>query len=127
MDLRCSPCNSLLFLGILGILLLCGHQMPAQCQGNFTFQSVSSQKGSASGRIEVSIKDATPGTYTFTVYEMNGAIAVVQTKQASTPERVIFENLKPSTYLIKIEWGESCHKVLGGLEGIMITEKDQGR
>lgn len=127
MKLRCSPRNSLLFAGMLGMLFFFSLPVCAQCEGDFTFQSISSEKGSDSGKIEVSVQNPAPGAYTFTVYEMAGVIAVVQTKQASSPDKVTFENLKPSTYLVKVEWGQSCRRTLGGLEGIMITEKDQGR
>ncbi len=127
MELRCSPRNTLLLVGLLGMLFFCSQPVSAQCKGEFTFQSISSEKGSDSGKIELSIQNPAPGAYTFTIYEMNGVITAVETKQASSPEKITFENLKASTYFVKVEWGQSCRRTLGGLDGIIITEKDQGR
>ena len=126
MKLRFSPCRSLC-LGVLGILFLFNHSAFAQCNGDFSFQSVSSSTGSSAGTIEVSLNNTDPGLYTFKVYAMGGALSLIQTKQVSNPDKIIFDKLKPANYFIKIEWGESCSKVLGGLDGIIITGKDQER
>jgi hypothetical protein len=127
MEFRCSPYNPLLYFGVLGIFIFCSQHASAQCKGDFTYQTFSAEKGSASGKIEIEIKNPGSGNYTFKVYEMTGSIAIVETRQAASPEKTIFENLKASTYFVKVEWGESCYKTLGGREGIIITEKDQGR
>lgn len=128
MKLRCSPYNPILCLVFLGTLIFYNHSVAwAQCEGNFTYQSFTSEKTSATGKIEVTLKDQEPGIYTFKVYKVDGLITLVQTKQASSPDKIIFEQLVPSTYFVKIEWGRSCYKTIGGLEGIIITEKDQGR
>jgi len=128
MKRRCSPYNPLVFLVFLGIFIFCASPFAAaQCQGDFSFQSFSSEKQASSGKIEVSLKDAQPGSYTFKVYEMAGKIALVQTRETVSPEKITFENLKPSTYFVKVEWGQTCHKTLGGMDGIIITEKVQGR
>jgi hypothetical protein len=128
MKLRCSPYNPLIFCVFLGIFIVCDYDFAnAQCKGEFTFQSFSSEKNSASGKIEVSLNNPEPGSYTFTVYRIAGAITRIQTKEASSPEKITFEQLEPSTYVIKIEWGGSCNKNIGGLEGIIITEKEQGK
>ena len=126
MKIRCSPYNPLMFLVFLGTFIFNNYNFShAQCTGDFTIQSVSAEKESASGKIEVSLKDPDPGIYTFKVYEMAGEITLVQTREASSPEKIIFEGLRQSTYFVKVEWGESCYKTLGGLEGIIITEKGQ--
>jgi hypothetical protein len=128
MKIRCSPYNPLMFLIFLGAFIFNNCNFAhAQCRGDFTIQSVAAEKESTSGKIEVSLKDPDPAIYTFKVYEMAGEITLVQTRDASSPEKIIFEGLRPSTYFVKVEWGESCSKTLGGLEGIIITEKDQGR
>lgn len=127
MEFRCSPYNSLLLFCVLGILIFCSNNATAQCKADFTFQSIPAEKGSASGKIEIDLRSAQPGNYTFKVYRMESNITIIETKEASTPEKISFDNLKPSTYFIKVEWGSSCSKTLGGLEGIIVTEKDQGR
>ena len=126
MEFRCSPCYSLLLLGVLGIFIFCGPSASAQCKGDFTYQSVSSEKGS-SGTIQIAVSNADSRVYTFNVYKMEGKIILVETREVSSPDKVVFEGLKPSSYYVKIEWGNSCRKILGGLEGIKITGKDQGR
>ena len=128
MKIRCSPYNPVLFFVFLGILIFYNPSFAtAQCTGDFTYQSFSSEKESPSGKIEIALKNQNPGIYTFKVYKVAGVITLVQTKQAPSPDKIFFEGLAPSTYFVKIEWGESCYKTLGGLEGINITEKDQGR
>jgi hypothetical protein len=128
MKIRCSPYNPLLCLGIIGICIFCGHHAAkAQCQSDFTFQSFPTEKESSAGKIEVSLKNPQQGSYTFKVYEMSGKITLIQTKETPSPEKITFENLKPSRYFVKVEWGESCYRTLGGMDGIIITEKDPGR
>ena len=128
MKIRCSPYNPLLFLGIIGIFIFLDHHTAtAQCQSDISFLSVPAEKASSSGKIEVSLKNPQPGTYTFKVYEMAGTINLVQTKETASPDKITFENLNPSLYFVKVEWGESCYRTLGGIDGITITEKDQGR
>ncbi|MGC1243752.1 MAG: T9SS type A sorting domain-containing protein [Chryseosolibacter sp.] len=128
MKIRCSPYNPLLCFVFLGMsVFFSQHAALAQCSGDFSFHSVSAEKNSNSGQIEVSLKSPANGAYTFKVFEMAGTLTLVQTRKATAPGKVIFENLKPATYFIKIEWGESCSKTIGGFDGIVITEKDQGR
>jgi len=128
MKIRCSPYNRVILIVFLGILIFGNPSFSgAQCTGDFTYQSFSSEKKSPTGKIEITVKNRIPGVYTFKVYKVAGVITLVQTKQASSPDKIILEGLAPSTYFVKIEWGESCYKTIGGLEGINITEKDQGR
>lgn len=128
MKIRCSPYNPLLCFVFLGMSVFCSqHAASAQCSGDFSFRSVSAEKNSTSGKIEVSVKSPVNGVYTFKVFEMAGTLTLVQTRNATASDKIIFENLKPATYFIKIEWGESCSKTIGGFDGIVITEKDQGR
>ncbi|MEO5602855.1 MAG: hypothetical protein ABIR06_18185 [Cyclobacteriaceae bacterium] len=126
MKLRCSPYNPVYFVVFLGILVVCLTSFAhAQCQADFTYQSYSSEKKSPSGKIEITLKTSDSPMYTFKVYQVEGAITLVQTKQASLRDKVTIEHLKPSTYFVRIEWGESCYKTIGGLDGIIITAKDQ--
>ena len=127
MEFRCSPYNSLLFFAVLGIFIFCSHSSLAQCQGEFTYQSVASEKDAHTGRIEISVINPAPGLYTFNVYKMEGKIVLVETRQVSSPDKIVFEGLVPENYYVKVEWADSCRKILGGLEGIIITGKDQGR
>lgn len=128
MKLRCSPYNPFLVFVVLGTFIFINSNFASgQCKGDFSFQSLSSEKDSPTGKIEVSLKDPAPGLYTFKVYRMEGEITLVQTKEAPSPDKIIFDELIPSTYFVKIEWGDTCYKTIGGLEGILITEKDQGR
>jgi len=127
MEFRCRPCNSVTFFLIVGILFLTCPVAFAQCKGNFSYQSVSSAKDAPSGKIEVTVQQPEYGTYTFKVFEMNGTARLVQTKQVSGPDKISFEGLKPATYFIKVEWGESCYRTLGGLEGITVTQTDPRR
>lgn len=124
----CSPYNLSILCALLGICMLCcPHLTTAQCQGDFSFKSFPVEDQNSLGRIEVTAHDAGATTYTFKVYELSGKLTLVTTKQASSPETITFEALKPATYFVKIEWEGSCYKTLGGYEGIIITEKDQGR
>ena len=125
MEFRCSPYNSLLLLAVLGIFVFCSQNVSAQCKGDVTYQSVSSENGSPSGRIEITVNNAEAGVYTFNIYKMEGKIILVETREVPSPGKIVFEGLKPSSYYVKIEWGSSCRKILGGLEGITITGKDQ--
>jgi hypothetical protein len=127
MEVRCSPYNSLLFLGTAVLLIFCSQLASAQCKADFTYQALSSEKGLHSGKIEVSVSNPAPGTYNFKVFEMNGTIRMVESKKTSSPDKVTFEGLKPATYFIKVQWGDTCSKTLGGFDGIIVTEKDQGR
>ena len=125
MKLRCSPYSPAVFVVFLGILIFFHTSVAsAQCQADFTFQSFSSAKGSPSGKIEITSKDPVSGVYTFKVYRIDGVISLVQTQKTSS-NKIVIQNLAPSTYLVKIEWGGSCYKTIGGLEGITVTLKDQ--
>lgn len=128
MKRRCSPYNPLPFLAFLGVFIFLNQPFAAaQCQGDFTFQSFPSEKQMSSGKIEVSLRNAQPVSYTFKVYEMSGKITLVQTRETVPRDKIIFENLKPSTYFVKVEWGGGCSKTLGGMDGIIVTEKPQVR
>lgn len=126
MEVRCSPYNPLLFFSTAVIFLFCSQLASAQCKADFTYQSLPSEKGLPSGKIEVFLTNPVSATYTFKLFEMNGTMKMVQTKETSFPEKISFERLKPATYFIRVEWGESCSTALGGFDGIIITEK-QGR
>src|SRR5688572_7409707 len=104
MKLRCSPYNSLLLIVVLGAFIFMHPNFASgQCKADLSFQSFSSDKDSPTGKIEVSLKDPAPGRYTFKVYRMAGEITLVQTKEASSPDKMIFDELIPSTYFVKIE------------------------
>lgn len=125
MKMRCSPYKPLLCAALLGIFILC-NQTPAraQCHGDFSYETFSTAEASPSGRIEVSIKDPEPGTYIIKLYKLSGKLSLVETKETVFPDKIIFEGLPASSYFVKIEWA-ACSRVIGGLEGISITAKDE--
>jgi len=94
----------------------------AQCDGDFSFKTISSIGNSQTGKIEVTIRNAENSNYVFKLYRVSGEIKLVQSKESSTPQKVVFDKLEPSDYYVKIEWG-SCQKTIGGIQGIQITEK----
>lgn len=111
----------------MAIFLMAGY-LPAlsQCQGEFDYKATPGD-ASAEGSIEIAVKNPEPGTYTFKVYSISGKITLVQTQESSSPERIVLKGLAPDTYLVRIEWGNACHKFVGGLEGIQITAKSPQR
>jgi len=126
MELIYSPCKRIAFVAVLGIFIFFHSNLAfGQCQGDFSYQVFPSEKNASTGKIEISLKNPGFGLYTFKVYDITQRITLVQSREASSPEQITFENLKPSTYLLKIEWGDSCYTTLGGLEGIIVTEKPQ--
>lgn len=127
MELRRSPYRRLLFFAVLGMIIFFGQTARAQCNGEFSYQSVSTDINSRAARIEITLKNPDPGFYTINLYKMEGKIIPVDKQEVSSPEKIVFEGLAPATYFIKIEWGSACRKILGGLEGIIITAKDQER
>lgn len=129
MKLRFShPPRLLLYLFLSGIFIFLGHSpASAQCKGEFSVRPLPSEKQSASGQIAISIKDPEPGTYTFTVFRMEGTATQVQKKEVVSPDKVTIEGLTPATYFVKVEWGNTCFRTLGGMDGISITPKEQAR
>ncbi len=128
MKLRCSFLKPLLCLIFPGIFILFGHSSAnAQCKGDFTVQSIPSEKQAASGQIEISIKNPESGTYTFTVFKMEGIATLVKKEEAVSPDKITIEGLIPSTYFVKVEWGSNCYRTLGGIDGISVTAKEQVR
>ena len=127
MTRRCNPFKTLLFIAFLGIFFFNHQPAKAQCKGEFAFQSFSPTQQERSGRIEVSVSNADAGLYTFKIYRMEGQLTLVESRQDSSPEKIVFERLSPSTYFIKIEWGDNCYKTLGGLDGIVIIGKQEAK
>lgn len=126
MEFRCSPCNSLLFFSIIGVLSLLEPQIArAQCSGEFSFESFSADATPLSGRIEITKVNSEPGVYTFKVFKVEAKITLVKTGEASSSDKIVIEGLTPGNYLVKIEWGTNCYRTIGGLAGILITQKEQ--
>lgn len=125
MEVSCSPYNSVLFFGAAVLFIFCTPSVSAQCKADFTYQTVSSEKDLQSGKIEVFLTSQPPGSYNFKLFQMDGTVKMVQSKEAISPDKVTFEGLKPATYFVRVDWPDSCSKTLGGFEGITITEKDQ--
>lgn len=125
MELRCSACYRLLFFAVLGILIFCSHTLRAQCHGDFSYQFTSIGPDSNAGKIEISFENIDRGVYAIQLYKVEGRFIPVDRQEVSMPEKIVFDNLTPSIYFVKIDWGSACRKMLGGLEGIIITTKDQ--
>jgi hypothetical protein len=97
----------------------------AQCdEAKNSYQVFPSENKSSKGKILITLERPDAVLYTFKVYKMDGVITLVQTKQAHAPQEISIEGLDPSTYFVKIEWREKCSTVIGGLDGIIVTDKD---
>lgn len=116
----------MLFFGVLAMFIVCSQALYAQCASDFSYEFTPSEGPSNSGKIELFLNGAAPGAFTINLYKMEGKIVPVEKKESSA-QKIVFERLAPAKYFIKIEWGNGCRRVLGGLEGIMITAKDQER
>lgn len=128
MELGCSLRIKWLMFCFIGTLLFATHTPSfGQCEGEFKFEVHPSPNNSDSGQIEVKLNGVPSGTYTVKLYSFNGGALLLQTEQLLNSGSLTFVNLKPAAYLVKIEWGESCFKVLGGIDGIIVTEQDQER
>lgn len=126
MEFRCSPYNSLLFFGVLGILFFLQPQIAiAQCNDEFSYESFSADAALSSGRIEITKVNPEPGVYTFKVFKVEAKITLVKTGEVSSSDKIVIEGLSPGNYLVKIEWGTNCYRTVGGLDGILITRKEQ--
>jgi len=125
MTIRLSPLNPFAFILFVGAFVYHSTATSAQCTGEFAFQSFPSDGNSATGKIELSVKNPDSSVYTFKVYSVAGEIKLVQSREGYAPDKIIFEDLVPATYFVKVEWAETCYRTLGGMEGILITEKDQ--
>lgn len=107
---------------IIGLVPLCS----GQCESDFTHKSKPAVASTNLGSIEVILNQKVFEEYTFKVYSVIGEIKLVQTKKVQSPSSVIFEELPPADYFIKIEWGVNCFKTIGGLDGIKVAEKKSG-
>jgi hypothetical protein len=94
----------------------------AQCNGDFSFQALSSTGNSKTGKIELTVRNAEIGNYTFKLYRLSGEIKLIDTKESQASQKIVFDKLEPADYYIKVEWG-SCKKSIGGIQGIQIIEK----
>lgn len=126
MELRCSPYNLLLFFGFIGILFFVDPGIAtAQCNGEFSYQSFSADAEPSSGKIEITKVNPEPGLYTFKVFKVDAKMTLVKSGEVSSSDKIIIEGLSPGNYLVKIEWGTNCYRTVGGLDGILITRKEQ--
>jgi hypothetical protein len=97
-----------------------------QCNSDFAYKAKPATGSVNLGSIEVILNQKVFEEYTFKVYSVSGEIKLVQTKKVQSPSSVLFEELPPADYFIKIEWGANCIKTIGGLAGIKVAEKKSG-
>ena len=126
MEFRCSPYNSLLFFGFIGMLFFAHPRIAhGQCNTDFSYQSFSADADLFSGKIEITKAVPEQGRYTFKVFKVEAGITLVKSGEVSSSDKIVIDRLSPGNYLVKIEWGTGCYRTVGGLDGILITRKEQ--
>ena len=107
-------------------LLITFYHAEAQCELKYEVQSEPTI-ASKQGKIQLKLNSSDlSGAVSITLYDiMDESVPVIQEKrvlssQAKNP--VVFDNLKATTYIIKVSW-RNCTKTIGGLEGIKIDQK----
>jgi hypothetical protein len=96
----------------------------AQCKSEIRVKSSPSEKGLHTGKIELKFSDHDFGSYTFQVFRISNEPKLILSKKLENIDQLVaFENLEAGLFIVKIEWGKGCTKQVGGLDGILITEK----
>ena len=95
----------------------------AQCDLSFKYKVEHTSEGKSNGKISMQLESG-DGPYTIKIFDLKGTSGeFLETKEFSTFSsvnyRVVFDKLKPSEYLIRIE-NSQCKKSLTGIEGIQI-------
>jgi hypothetical protein len=91
---------------------------------DFSFKSVSTERNSSTGKIEITANNGL-GICTVKVYKIEGDVELVKSENMTfdNKRQLLIKGLEASAYVVKIEWGGACAKVIGGLEGIIVSEK----
>ncbi len=94
------------------------------CNDQFAFEVSHSSPGENNGGIEISFTNQNE-SYVLKVYRINHQIELVKTYKIDRLEngKYFIKDLAPATYLVKIEWGGTCTKTIGGIEGIQIFDE----
>ena len=106
----------------LVILSLSGSVL-AQCKEDFSVKVIDSGLGKSDGKIEVSVAIASNSNFTFSVFKISGAVEVGDRKVADRESKIVFDELAPGDYIIRVEWGANCREDLGGVDGISVNER----
>jgi hypothetical protein len=105
-------------------LLTAFYHAGAQCELKYQVKSEASSP-SSDGKIILTL-DQTNGPVSVTLYDMmDEKFPAIEEKKLQVPQLkspVIFQGLKPTTYIIKVSW-RNCSRTIGGLEGIKIDQK----
>ena len=104
--------------------LIAFYHAGAQCELKYQVKSEASSP-SSDGKIILTLEHS-DGPVSVTLYDiMDEKFPVItekslQVSQLKSP--VVFQGLKPTTYIIKVSW-RNCSRTIGGLEGIKIDQK----
>ena len=95
----------------------------AQCDLSFKFKVEHTQNGQNNGKILLQLEKG-EGPFTLRLFDLNAGnsefLATRKFKNFSTTRyKVVFDKLKPSDYLVRIE-NNDCKKSLTGIEGLQI-------
>ncbi|MCG8306103.1 MAG: hypothetical protein MI975_01850 [Cytophagales bacterium] len=95
----------------------------AQCDLSFKYKVEHTSGGNHNGKILLQLESG-EGPFTIRLFDLNaGTSEFLATKKyttfSSTGYKVVFDKLKPSDYLVRIENNE-CKKSLTGIEGLQI-------
>lgn len=95
--------------------------LTAQCTTDFKVHKIE-YSDSQLGKIEVAVVDGGfSDRYTAKVYQINSDVDLIsEVRPFISNNKFTINQLKPSTYWIRIEWGDGCFKTIGGLDGIKV-------
>ena len=103
------------------IILFFSIELSAQCTTDFKVRQVEYSDVQL-GKIEVAIINAGfSDRYTAKVYQINSDVDLIsEVRPSISNNKFEITRLKPNTYWIRIEWGDSCFQIIGGIEGIKV-------
>ena len=105
------------------ILVIGAVEAFAQCNSQFTYSV--EQPINIGGQGSIQLRVSGPEfPYTIKTYSQDQqGITLSKTLQwKAGNNEITIEGLKPSDYLIVVEWGNACKYTLGGVEGVRITK-----
>ena len=105
------------------VMVLSFETTRAQCELSFKYKVEHTSNGANDGKILLQLENG-EGPFTIRLFDLNGGTSeFVATKKyttfSSTGFKVVFDKLKPSDYLVRIE-NKKCKKSLTGIEGLQI-------
>jgi len=116
----------LLAVSFFLVVICC--DLKAQCTNNFKVDEIQYDEAQL-GLIKVLIEeDKSNLSYRVKVYQINSEVTLVsEGNQIPVNNRLSIKGLKPSTYWIRLEWGDACFKTIGGLDGIVVRSNKEGQ